>query len=242
MSEFNLIKSEWKESDIKEFKDYVFSFSKGEEKGKWEQRIINTKLPCIAAASDILKKISKEICKGDYESFLSYWPCDNFSLTSVIGSIICQIKDFNKMKIYLDKYIDMADNWANIDLLKFKINNDNKDKFFNLALEKLKSKKTFIRRTGVIILLKMLKIYDLDKIINEIKKLKEEKEYYVNMAVAWLICDLFILDREKAIKLFEEKSLNQFVNNKAISKCRDSYRVSKEDKELLITFRQKKRV
>ena len=33
--------------------------------------------------------------------------------------------------------------------------------------------------------------------------------------------------------------LNKFTINKGISKCRDSYRVSKEDKELLLKYKVK---
>ena len=59
----------------------------------------------------------------------------------------------------------------------------------------------------------------------------------MNMAVAWLLCELMIYNRDKTLKYLEHHNLNNFTINKAISKCRDSYRVSKEDKEKLLKYK-----
>ena len=66
---------------------------------------------------------------------------------------------------------------------------------------------------------------------------KESSYYYVNMAISWLISACFIKYRTKTLDLLKSKKMSVFVQNKAISKIRDSYRVSKEDKELVKSFR-----
>ena len=58
------------------------------------------------------------------------------------------------------------------------------------------------------------------------------------MIISWLVCELFIKQREKTIEFLKINKLNPFQINKAISKCRDSFRVSKEDKENLLEFRK----
>ena len=58
------------------------------------------------------------------------------------------------------------------------------------------------------------------------------------MVNAWLICELFIKRREKTITFLKDHNLNRFTINKAISKCRDSFRVSLDDKEFLLNFRR----
>ena len=63
--------------------------------------------------------------------------------------------------------------------------------------------------------------------------------YYVNMALAWLISFAFMKFKEKTYELLNKKALSKFVQNKAICKCRDSFRVDKTDKENLIKFRIK---
>ena len=67
---------------------------------------------------------------------------------------------------------------------------------------------------------------------------KDENEYYVNMSAAWLLCECFIKQREATLKYFKNNTTNNFIINKAISKCRDSFRVSIEDKKLLVTFKR----
>ena len=57
------------------------------------------------------------------------------------------------------------------------------------------------------------------------------------MAIAWLVCELMIYNRDKTLKYLEHNKLNKFTINKAISKCRDSYRVSKEDKEFILRYK-----
>ena len=80
--------------------------------------------------------------------------------------------------------------------------------------------------------------YYIDKVYDTLNKFYNETEYYVNMMSAWLLCELFIKRRDKTIKFLENNTLNKFTINKSISKCRDSFRVSIEDKEFLLNFRR----
>jgi 3-methyladenine DNA glycosylase AlkD len=88
-----------------------------------------------------------------------------------------------------------------------------------------------------------LKLCDEEEFIDEIlataNTLSDEEEYYVNMANAWLIAECFVNFRDKTLAMLYEHKLNKFTINKTISKCRDSFRISKEDKELLYSFKQK---
>ncbi|MBR4745683.1 MAG: DNA alkylation repair protein [Clostridia bacterium] len=234
-----LVKSTWTKSDIQQFNKYLKSFSKGEDKAKWEQRIINTKMPCIAVPSEKVRQIVRTIAKGNYISFIDLWPWDNATTTFVVGGLICKIKDFDLQKKYLIKYSRCADNWATIDTIKPKITDKNRQDYVSFACVCAKSKHIFTRRLGVILLLKALDEKTIDKTIEVIKSLYDEKEYYVNMSVAWLVAECFTKFRDKTSLLFETGTLNKFVNNKAISKCHDSFRVSDSDKELLKEYKIK---
>lgn len=64
----------------------------------------------------------------------------------------------------------------------------------------------------------------------------ESDKFYINMAEAWLVCELYIKYPNKVKKFIAKNNLNKFTQNKAISKIHDSYRVSKEDKEMLNGF------
>ncbi len=59
------------------------------------------------------------------------------------------------------------------------------------------------------------------------------------MAEAWLICELYIKFPKETEKYLKNNKLNNFTQNKAISKIRDSYRISKEEKDYLNTLKRK---
>ena len=234
-----LVKDNWTVKDIQEFNKYLCGFSKGQEKGKWEQRIINTKLPCIAVDSRIVKSITSTIAKGNYISFIELWPWHNATMTFVVGGLIARLKDVKLQQKYLVEYSHKADNWATIDSIKLKITDKNRIEYMTFAKHLLSDSHVFTRRLGVIIMLKALNEDVADDIIGTIKTLKGEQEYYVNMAVAWLVAECFTKHRNKTLSLFMCGDLNKFVNNKAISKCHDSYRVTDADKEMLKVYRIK---
>lgn len=235
-----LIKQQWTKADIKEFEQYLQSFSKGNDKSVWEQRIINTKLPCIAVPSPIVKNISKQIAKGNFTSYLDLWLWNNWTETSIIGNLICKIKDFVTLVRYLDKYSLCCDNWATCDILKFNITDKNKKLYFDLAQKYISSKQCFVRRVGLSILFKYVDddnyIYKIFDILNSFY---DETEYYVLMMLAWLFAECFTKQRNLTIKFLDTHKLNKFVINKGIQKCRDSFRVSKTDKDMLLRYKIK---
>ena len=235
----NLIKEKWTNVDVEQFLNYLKTLSKGEEKSFWEKRIVNTNLPCLAIPSTEIDRISKQIFKGNYISFLDLWIWDNHSATLIFGKILNKIKDFDILKEYLIKYSKKADNWSTIDCLKFNFTKNNTAEFIELSKKLIKSKHTFQRRLALIILLKLLSYEDCTIDCFELLNLlSEEKEYYVNMAASWLLCECMTKFRSKTIQYYKNNSTNDFIINKSISKCRDSYRISKEDKDFLLKYKR----
>ena len=91
-----------------------------------------------------------------------------------------------------------VDNWQLIDIVSFKIKEENADKFLNLAKELIKVGKPFYIRMGVRIIFNMLSFDKyLEDIFSILAGLKTCEEYYVNMMVAWTLCEGFIKQRER---------------------------------------------
>lgn len=232
-----LKKHKWTKKDGKEFQNFLIE-RKRPEKVDWTRKIINTKMPLLAIPTPELKKIANEISKGDFTSFLDLNLHEFYENYAINGFLLTYLTDFNEIRTRLIPYTQQIDNWALCDLLKFKVTKSNIKDYFDLSLELLGSMHTFSRRMAIILWFEMIKNEEyLDKILQTIPKLKNETEYYVNMALAWFVAECFIKERDKGVKLFTSKALNQFVTNKAICKCRDSFRVTKEDKEMLKSFR-----
>lgn len=230
------IKTLWKKEDVEDFNCYLMSLE-NKDKIDFTKRIVNTNMKVLAIKNPVLNTIAKNIFKGDYLSFLNLMPHDTYESTIVDSYVIGLIKDFKLQKKYILKLSKYIDNWATVDSLKFNIKGFEKE-YFQFAKDLLNSSKVFERRIGIRILFAFSKTPDyLDNIFILLSTLSNEKEYYVNMAAAWLLCDLFIKYRDKTLEFIKSNKDNKFIINKTISKCRDSYRVSREDKDLLLTYK-----
>ncbi len=233
----DLIKSSWNKYDILDFYEYEKSFIGDEKSCKWEQKIINTSLPCYGKTVTKAKAVAKEIRKGNYLEFVDNLKVKTFFDSIVLGVLICSIKDFDVFSRELKKYSLTIDNWASSDTLSFK--KRDKEKLFSLSKEFLSSDKPFFRRNCVNIFFEL--IHDekyLDSAFELLDSLKDEKEYYVNMCASWLLCECFTKYRDKTLEYFKNNNSNEFIINKGISKCRDSFRISKEDKDLLMQYKR----
>ena len=231
-----LARKHWDNNGVLELEDYLQSLSKGPEKGEWEQRITGTKLPCIAVPSTEVRKIVSGISKGNFLELINLWPWQNLTMAFIVGELISKIKDFNVMKPYLLKYAQKADSWAITDTIKFKPKN--KTEVFEFAKFLTTQKETFVRRQGVILMLKILDRELVPFVLDYLSFFEDEPQFYVNMAVAWVICECFIKNREATIRFLDKTNLKKEIINKAISKMRDSYRVSGEDKQMILKYRE----
>lgn len=218
----------------------MLTLGKGPDKAAWEKRIVNTQLPCIAVDAKIVGRIVKEIAKGNFLEFLDLNLWEHFTNTSINGSLICKIKDFEVMTTYLKAYANRIDNWASCDLLKFPVKETNKAQYYALSKEFMKSDKPFVRRMGITILFKLVddNTY-IDRIFTALNSFEKEEEYYVNMVNAWLFAECFTKQREKTLEFLKTQRLNKFTLNKGIQKCRDSFRINPQDKEMLLQYKQK---
>ncbi len=229
-----LNKQQWTQEDIIPFREELMSRSKGEAKSEWEQRIVNTKLPCIAVQSADMGYIIKEIAKGDFLGFIRLNLHSNHSEVVIRGSLICRIKDKALFEEYLTEYLASIDNWAACDCLKPLITAKNTDYYFALAEKYLTMKEIYQRRFGLVLLLKLTKFDGyIGRIVELCKGFYDENEYYVNMALAWLIAECYTKDKAQTEQLFDGEDLSKFVYCKAVSKCCDSFRISQEDKDAL---------
>ena len=228
----NLIKDSWTKEDIRHFQDYLLSLQNTGDKIIWTKKIINTQKDVLAISSVTLKEIAKEISKGNYYSFLDYNLSGYHENIMINAYLINKIKDYNVQEKYLIEYLKNVDSWAGTDALKFNIKGAYTD-YLKLSKRLVKHSKPFYRRCGIIILFDLIKDEYLDEIFDIITSLYKEEEYYVNMAISWLLCELVIKKNDQTIAYLQNNKINKFVLNKTISKCCDSFRITKQDKELL---------
>lgn len=227
---------EWFSNEY-DFYNHLNTLSK-KDKIEWTRNIVNTNMEVLAIPIPILRKLTKEIMKSDYISFLDKKMLNNYESTIIYGIIINNLKDIKLINKYLDIYVNYVDNWSSCDILSIKTKDI--EELFNIGLTYIKSKKTFVRRVGYKILFGFVKdnkyLEKIFKVINDNND--TEDEYYVNMMVSWLLCEAFIHNKDLTIKYLDNNKLNDFTVNKFVSKCRDSLRVSDIDKKMLLKYKR----
>ncbi len=232
-----LVKKNWTEKDFDEFEKYLYSLKGNEKEIEFEKKIVNTNLDCLAIKVKDIKYIVSEISKGNYISYIDLFKINNHTESIILGNLICKIKDFENFKTLLTKYANVVDNWASCDCIKVKIKDKDLEKYFLLAEKLINSKKEFATRIGFRILFNFINTNYLSKILNILNNLNTDK-YYVKMICAWLLCECFIKKRDETLIFFNNNTCDNFIINKSISKCHDSFRVNKQDKKLLNTFKK----
>lgn len=184
----------------------------------------------------VLRGIAKELAKEDWRENYAAIGNEYYEEIMLQGMILGLAKaDIEEIKQYLTEYIPKIDNWAVCDVCcaGLKITKKHKKEMWDFLQTYLKSNKEFEIRFGVVMLLDyyitpeyLLKLFEqFDRI--------GHPGYYVKMAVAWAISICYIKFPKETSKYLECNQLDDFTYNKAIQKTIESYRVPKEEKEIL---------
>lgn len=182
-----------------------------------------------------LKKYAKKLVDGDFREYLSSAQEEYYEEILLQGLVISYAKMQIEEKFqYLDEFVPKIDNWAvcDITVAAFKDAQKNREKVWEYLEKYWESSKEFERRFAVVMLLDHFLVPEyLEKVIEKIEGINRE-EYYVKMAVAWLVSIAYIKFPERMKAYLEgENSLDIETRKKAIQKIRESTRVSKEEKE-----------
>ncbi len=196
----------------------------------------DTKYEMIGVKVPDLKEIGKKIATNGEEFEYLLIPKKYYEEYFVSGLAISYSnrKYDEKIKLF-DKFINCIDNWAICDsvVLASKFIGKNKEKSLEFINKWLKSKKPYIIRVAVVCLLGYYIVDEyIDYVLQTVKNIQSD-DYYVNMAISWLISVALVKFYNKTIKYLENGELNTFIHNKSIQKAVESFRISPSNKEQL---------
>lgn len=238
------------QNNYDEFVEYLKSVSKNEtiEDKKRHISILNTSQDVVAIAMSNIRKVAKKIFKAGYDKFLEIglnrdYKIEYYEETLIQGLVIAEMKDIVKQCELIECWTNKIDNWSTCDsvvsTMKNLKNSQCKADVFKFYLDLCFSKSEFVSRFGIVCLMvNFLEKEFIDQILDMCQKVKNDA-YYVKMAIAWLLSMAFVKFREKTFLLLKTQTLDKFIQNKTISKCRDSYQVARDDKEMLKGLRIK---
>ena len=232
-------------ADYQNFVKMLYENAKNESVEDYERHkaILNSPREVICLSMSFVRQVAKQILAGEPLEFLKFASGETYEEVLICGLVIAGLKDLEKQIELFDKWKEKIGNWSLCDsvcssmkpLKKCK----DKEKYFDYFYEMCFDKREYVARFGIItIMANFLEEKFIDQILQMAKTVSNDA-YYVQMGIAWLLSMTFVYFRKQTLELIESKTLSKFVQNKTISKCHDSFRVSDEDKQMLKEFRIK---
>lgn len=193
----------------------------------------------------LLRKLAREVAKGDWRSFLQAYegPGEGLYYEEIMlqGMVIaCAKMELEERLERVRRFVPLIDNWAVCDIFcgDSKWAEKAPGEAWELVRSYLASDRVFEIRFGVIMMLShFLTAAYIGKVLialDGIPRAREEggngENYYVEMAVAWCLATAAAKFRDETFAYFEKTNLSGTVLKKTAQKMRDSYRISSEDK------------
>lgn len=225
---------------MKEIRNKLFSLA-DEEYQKFHSSLCPGTNNIIGIRVPVLRNVAKEIAKEDWKNYLRTAKSDYYEEIMLQGMVIGLAKmDLEERLDYIKSFVPKIDNWAVCDVTcaGLKFTKKNMSEVWEFLKPYINSNKEFEIRFGVVMLLDFYITEEYIKQVLEILNSIHHDGYYVKMAVAWAISVCYIKFPKETMMLLQNNKLDIFTYNKALQKIIESYRVTKEDKEIIRKMRR----
>lgn len=212
-----------------------------------EYRVFTQKLlpgvePILGVRLPNLRKLAKRLAKEDWKSYLLSAQNDSFEEILLQGMVIGYVKvnTVEELFPYIREYVSKIDNWSSCDSFctGLKITKKYPEEVWAFLQPYFHSDQEFDIRFAVVM---GLLYFINDQYKEEFQKRLNEihhEGYYVKMAVAWAVSMIYVKYPQETFAYLQNDLLDDMTHNKAIQKIRESYQVSKEEKELLKSLKR----
>lgn len=193
----------------------------------------------IGVRMPLLRKLAKEILKGDWQNYLqlalpekSTYYEEDIIQALLIGTSKLSLQERHA---YIKVFVPKISNWAVCDLFCSTLKEAQRypEEYWQLLMSYANSKNAYDLRFLAVMLLNHFTSNEFAEEALKILQAIRHEDHYVKMGVAWAISIYYIKHPQLTLKLIKQNDLDDFTHNKAIQKIRESFRVSKEDKEML---------
>lgn len=193
--------------------------------------------PMIGVRVPELRKIAKEIAKGDFKSFLKDGEEEYFEELDLKGMVIGYCKaDIDEKLDFAREFIPKINDWAINDAFcaGFKCAKNNQEKVYSFLMNYVDSENEFEQRVVAVMLMNYFLTEEyIDRVLEILDKLKHDG-YYAKMGVAWAVATAYAKFPEKVHNyMVNGNTLQDFTYNKSIRKMIESYRITDEAKSEL---------
>lgn len=193
-------------------------------------KIVCTKMPMLGVRTPTVKKLARE-ANADYLNSSPYYYEELLVYGFALGRMEPTAKGlFEK----LPRYLGFADCWAAIDSPVSGMKALKKEKNESLAYIDgyLHDEREYFARFAAVALFNYIDKEHIDGVIDRYASV-EAGRYYVDMAIAWGLSIAAVDFYDKVYSALEAGRFSDFITRKAVSKCRDSFRIPPERKQAL---------
>lgn len=194
----------------------------------------------IGVRTPVLRKLAKALSKKEETRlFLRELPHTYFDEDQLHGFLISEMKDFTECIGELELFLPYIDNWATCDQTSPKVFRMHTEELLPYIRKWLQSERVYTVRFAIGMLMQFyLEEHFKPEYIEMVASVTSD-QYYINMEIAWYMATALAKQWEVTIPYIEGKKMNQWVHNKTIQKCRESFRITKEQKTYLQQFKMK---
>lgn len=184
----------------------------------------------IGVRTPVLRKIARQVYNENAENLCEYYEeriVKGLTIGMRKGSADEHIDDMRS-------FVPLINNWAVCDLCSasFKFVKKDLNAYHDFILSYNDGDEYHTRFCVVMLMGYYLTDDYIDEVLDILKRI-DSQYYYVNMAVAWALATAFVKYEDKVMKIISDKTLPKDVQNKAIQKIKDSFRVPADTKKMI---------
>jgi len=170
--------------------------------------------------------------------FLQDLPHNYYDENMLHSILLSNEKDFDECILQIERFLPYIDNWAVCDTLHPQVFAKHSKEVLTYADKWIKDTHTYTIRFGIKAFMTELLDGDFkEEYLETVANVKND-DYYVKMAVAWYFATALAKQWDSAVKLLQNGRLDAWTHNKAIQKARESFRITKAQKEYLNTLKK----
>ncbi|MBQ7913617.1 MAG: DNA alkylation repair protein [Clostridia bacterium] len=207
-----------------------------EEFAEFQRRLIFTSRKILGVRTPTLRRFAKEY-KGDLDELFSY-PNEYYETVFIKLTVVSRLP-YAEFVSRLEDCVTLIDNWALCDCFKCKAITKHRQEFLSVLEKIFSNGGEFYQRY---VLVSLLSYYVDERYLQTIKEYilrADTQRYYVHMAVAWLTAEVLIKHYDAGLLLLDAIKTDVKTYNKSIQKAVESFRLTKEQKDCLRSFKIK---
>lgn len=192
-----------------------------------------------------LRQLARRIAADDWQLYLrtadTHYMEERMLQGMVIGCL--RMTDVEEYLSLVAQFVPIINSWSVCDTFDFcgkqRFVDQHTERVWEFLEQWIRSDREYEVRFGVVMMMShYINEAYIERVLSWMNRIDHEG-YYVKMAVAWALSVCYVKFPGPTLQLLRANRLDDFTYHKALQKIIESYRVSREDKEMIRGMRRK---